>query len=179
MNIISLWLPVLVSAGVVWICSALVWTVLPWHKKDYSKTNDEEAVRAALKGNSPGMYMVPYCKDPASQAAAREKYEEGPNALITVAPNGWPQMGGKLVMSFFYNLLVGIVCAYFVSRTLAPDAEYLAVFRIAGAVAFCSYGLAYIQESIWFFKPWSLTAKSLFDALLYGMLTGGVFGWLA
>ena len=178
MSIISLWLPVLVSAGIVWICSALVWTILPWHKKDYSKTNDEEAVRAALKGNSPGLYMVPHCTDPASQAAAKDKYEEGPNAFITVAPNGWPKMGGKLAMSFAYNVLVGIVCAYFVTRTLTADADYLAVFRIAGTVAFCSYGLAYFQDSIWFSRPWSLTAKTLFDSLLYGMLTGGVFGWL-
>ena len=61
----------------------------------------------------------------------------------------------------------------------APDADYLALFRIAGATSFTAYGIAYLQDSIWFGRPWSITAKNLFDALIYGMLTGGAFGWLA
>ena len=87
-------------------------------------------------------------------------------------------MGGKLAMRFGYNVLVGVVCAYFVSRTLVPDAEYLAIFRISGAVAFTAYGMAYVQDSVWFGRPWSTTLKTFFDALIYAALTGGVFGWL-
>ena len=83
------------------------------------------------------------------------------------------------MMSFLYNVFVGILCAYFVSRTVAPDASYLAVFRVAGTTAFIAYGIAYIQDSIWFGRPWSLTAKTTFDSLLYALATGGAFGWLA
>ncbi len=108
----------------------------------------------------------------------RKKFEEGPVAFITVLPSGAPTMGSKLVMMFVYNILVAIVCAYFVSRTAAPDADYLAIFRIAGTVAFTAYGMAYVQESIWFGRPWSATAKNFLDALIYGLLTGGAFGWL-
>ena len=172
-------MPILVSAVLVWIASALVWTVLPWHKKDYSKTNDEEAVRAAIKGLSPGLYSVPHCSDQAQMEAARPRLEEGPVAFITVAPNGWPAMGGRMAQSFLYYVLVGIICAYVVTRTLGADADYLTVFRIAGTVAFCSYGLAGIPDSIWFSKPWPFTGKVMFDALLYALLTGGTFGWLA
>ena len=50
MSILDLWMPILVSAAIVWIFSALVWMVFPWHKSDFAKTVDEEAVRAALKG---------------------------------------------------------------------------------------------------------------------------------
>ncbi len=50
MGIIDLWLPILVAAVLVWIASALIWTVLPWHKSDFSKTKDEEGIRSALKG---------------------------------------------------------------------------------------------------------------------------------
>jgi hypothetical protein len=82
-------------------------------------------------------------------------------------------------MMFAYNLLVAILCAYFVSRTAAPGADYLAIFRIAGAVAFIAYGVAYVQESVWFGRPWGATMKTFLDALIYGSLTGGVFGWLA
>ena len=88
-------------------------------------------------------------------------------------------MGPKLLMSFVYYLLVGVLCAYFVTRTVVPGGDYLDVFRVAGTTAFAAYGIAYVQDSIWFGRAWSLTAKSLLDALLYGLVTGGAFGWLA
>ena len=47
-----------------------------------------------------------------------------------------------------------------------------------GEVAFVGYGLALWEISIWYRRGWALTLKSNFDALLYGLLTGGVFGWL-
>ena len=56
---------------------------------------------------------------------------------------------------------------------------YLQVFRVAGTTAFAAYGMAYIQESIWFGRPYSVTAKNLLDALLYAVVTAGAFGWLS
>ena len=50
MGIFSLWQAILASAVGVWLLSALVWMVFPWHKSDFSRTGDEEAVRAALGG---------------------------------------------------------------------------------------------------------------------------------
>ena len=181
MNIIDLWLPILVSAVIVFFASAVVWTVLKWHDSDYRKTADEEAVRAALRGAAPGMYTVPHAMTEAERKdpALKQKFIDGPQAYITVVPNGVPQMGGKLIASFVYNIFVGVLCAYFVSRMLAPDASYLQVFRMSGTVAWVAYGIAYIQESIWFGRPWIATVKSLGDALIYSLLTGGTFGWLA
>ncbi len=180
MGILELWVPILVSAIVVFVMSALVWTVLPWHKSDFKKIGDEEAVRAALKGSEPGLYLLPYHMDPAElkNEAVAQKYKEGPLGYITIVPSELPNMPPKLIMSFIFNILVGILCAYFVTRTLSADAEYLEVFRIAGTTAFVAYGVGYIQESIWFGRPWSVTAKSFLDSLLYALLTGGVFGWL-
>lgn len=179
MTIMSLWQPILVSAVLTFIAGAVIWMIMPWHKTDWQKTADEEDVRAALKSTDPGMYTVPNCnpaqfKDPEMQ----QKFKDGPQAFITIVPNGIPQMGGKLLLMFVYNLLVAILCAYFVSRTASPDADYLGIFRIAGTVAFTAYGFAYIQESIWFGRSWSLTGKTFLDALIYGLLVGGAFGWL-
>lgn len=181
MTIMTLWMPILVSAIVAFMAGSVIWMFMPWHKTDWSKTPDEEAVRGALNGATPGMYSVPNCPDQAQfkEPEMQKKFIDGPQAFITVVPTGLPNMGPKLAMMFGYNLIVAIVCAYFVSRTLAPGADYLAVFRIAGAVAFVAYGMAYVQESVWFGRSWSLTAKTFLDALIYGVLTGGVFGWLA
>ena len=62
-------------------------------------STDEEAVRAALKGNAPGFYLLPYCTDPAElkNEDVKQKFEEGPLAYITVLPNGLPTMGKQLV----------------------------------------------------------------------------------
>ena len=35
-----------------------------------------------------------------------------------------------------------------------------------------------ISESIWKGQSWSTTLKFVFDGLVYGLLTAGVFGWL-
>jgi hypothetical protein len=181
MTIMTLWLPILVSAVIVFIAGSVIWMAMPWHRTDWNKTADEDAVRAALRSTSPGMYSVPNVRERADFAdpEVKQKLEDGPQAFITVVPAGMPQMGGKLLMMFGYNLVVAIVCAYFVSRTLVSGADYLAVFRVSGAVAFVAYGMAYVQESIWFGRDWSMTVKSFLDALIYAMLTGGVFGWLA
>ncbi|MGI9224120.1 MAG: hypothetical protein ACR2QX_06550 [Woeseiaceae bacterium] len=181
MTILALWLPILVSAVFVFLVSAVIWMAMPWHKSDFSKTSDEEGVRSALRGHAPGFYLLPYCIDPKElkDPEVQKKFVEGPQAYITVLPNGVPQMGPKMAMSFIYYVFVGIICAYILSRTVGPDASYLTVFRITGTAAFIAYGIAYIQDSIWFGRPWSITAKSLFDALIYALLTGGAFGWLA
>lgn len=181
MTIATLWLPILVSAVIVFVASALVWMVLPWHRTDFRKTPDEEKIRDALRGLDPGTYMVPYCSSSKDleDPAMREKLSSGPLAYITVGRHGPPNMTPRLVQSFLFYLVVGVACAYVVSRTVSPAADYLQVFRVAGTTAFLAYGVACIQESIWFSRPWALTAKNLLDALIYGLLTGGAFGWLA
>lgn len=181
MTTLTLWLPILVSAIATFIAGAVIWMAMPWHKGEWRKTPDEEAVRSALKGCPPGMYSVPNCPDSAAynDPEMQQKFIDGPQAFITVVPSGLPTMGGKLVSMFAYNLLVGILCAYIVRLTLTAGADYLTVFRISGTVAFIAYGVAYIQESIWFGRSWAATGKTFLDALIYSLLTGGVFGWLA
>lgn len=181
MGIIDLWLPIVVSAAVVFLASAAVWMFLKWHNSDWHRTADEEAVRRVLSGSAPGVYLVPYVMDPGAikDPEVAKKYVDGPQAYITVVPNGIPSMGGKLFGTFIFYLFVGVLCAYILTRTTGPDAGYLTVFRITGTVAWIAYGVAYIQDSVWFGKPWSITVKNLIDALIYGLLTAGIFGWLA
>lgn len=181
MTIMTLWLPIIVSAVVTFIAGAVIWMAMPWHKGEWQQTPDEEAVRAALKDCPPGMYTVPNCNDRAKfdSPEMQKKFVDGPQGYITIMPSGVPKMGGKLVMMFGYNLVVAVICAYMVSRTLAPGADYLTLFRVSGTVAFIAYGMAYVQESVWFGRRWASTGKTFLDALIYSLLTGAVFGWLA
>lgn len=152
---------------------------LPHHKKDWKGLPNEDAARNALKGAAPGLYMIPFAHGPDAMKdpVVQKKLQEGPLAFVTVRPPGQISMAPMLVQSFLFYIVVGIVVAYLTSRTLAPGAEYLTVFRVAGTTAWIAYGFAVIHESIWFGRPWSSTVKTLGDGLLYALLTAGVFGW--
>jgi hypothetical protein len=108
----------------------------------------------------------------------QEKLAKGPVAFITVMPSGPMTMGKSLVLWFLYSVLVSVFAAYVTSRAVSPGDPYLAVFRFAGVTAFAGYGLALLQNSIWWARKWSATLKSVFDALLYALVTAGTFGWL-
>jgi len=181
MQILAFWLPILVSAVVLFFASAAIWMAFKWHDSDFRKADNEDAVRAALSGSAPGVLMLPYCKDAEEfkDPDVQKKYIDGPQGYITIVPNGLPTMGGKFLRTIAYYIFVGALCAYFLVMTGSQDAEYLDIFRITCTVAWIAYGIAYIQDSIWFGRPWSITIKNLLDALIYGLLTGGVFGWLA
>ena len=180
MSILDLWLPIVAATLACFFMSSAIWVLFKWHNSDYRRAEREEDVRAALKGSTPGYYMLPYCVDYAEMAKdeMQQKFKDGPIAYITVAPNGLPAMGPRMISMALYFLLVSVVCAYLVTRTLGADAEYLSVFRIAGTVAFIANGIAVIPESIWFSRPWSMTLKNILDALIYALITGGIFGWL-
>jgi len=67
-----------------------------------------------------------------------------------VLPNGQMQMGSSLMQWFVYCIVVGVFAAYVASRALEPGAHYLSVFRFVGTVAAAGYGLAFLQNSIWY-----------------------------
>ena len=178
--LLSLWLPILLSAVVVFVISSLVHMVLKWHASDYSALANEDAVRDAIRaGNpTPGRYVVPHCadmKDMAGEAMVK-KYREGPVGHFTLGPNGAPNMGKFLGQWFILNLIVAAVAAFLASRIYGMDAR--AAAKLTGAVTFIAYGFGTLQESIWMMRPWSGSAKYLLDAALYALGSGLVFLWL-
>jgi hypothetical protein len=178
----ALWLPILVSAVIVFVASSLVHMVLPWHKSDYPKLPGEDAFRAAVGPMKlpAGDYMVPRARDNADMATPEfnEKLKEGPVMILTVLEPGPWKMGSNLAQWFVFLLVVGVFAAYVAGRALGEGAHYLAVFRFAGVTAFCCYVLGVWPISIWYKRGWILAIKTTFDGLIYGLLTGGVFGWL-
>ena len=179
-SIVSLWLPIVLSAVAVFVLSSMVWMVFPWHKKDFSGLPDEPRAREALKGATPGLYTVPHAAERADFQTPehKDKLEEGPVAFVTVMRRGTPSMAKNLIQWFVWSLVVGFTAAYIASRTLDAGADYLRVFQVVGTVAWMGYSWAYVQEGIWFGKPWGYVTKQLFDGLLYALVTAGFFGWL-
>jgi len=155
---------------------------LGYHRNDFRKLPREDEVMAALRpfDIAPGDYAIPCAgsmaamKDP----AFAQKMKEGPVAFMTVAPSGPPSMGSSLVLWFLYSILVSIIAAYIAGSALHRGEPYLHVFRFAGCTAFTGYAVALLHDSIWYRRSWVTTLRYMFDGLVYGLLTAGIFGWL-
>lgn len=180
--VLSLLIPIVVSAVFVFIASSIIHMATPFHKNDIKKFPNEDAVRSALRplNLAPGDYGVPM---PASTKEMgtpefQQKFREGPVAFITVRPSGKMSMTGSLVQWFIYSLVVSLFAGYVAGVALGPGAEYLKVFQISGAVAFTGYALALVQFSIWYGRSWTTTVRAVIGGLVYALLTAGTFGWL-
>ena len=180
--IMSLWIPILLSAVIVFVVSSIIHMLLPYHRKDFGKVPSEDQVMDALRPFNipPGDYVIPNAASPEAMKSPEfvEKANRGPVAFMTVMPNGIPGMGKSLVQWFLYCAAVSFFAAYIAGRALGPSVEYLSVFRFVGATAFMGYAVALWQNSIWYRRPWSTTLKSTFDGLVYALFTAGTFGWL-
>jgi hypothetical protein len=180
--VLSLWLPILLSAVLAFVVSSVVHMVLTYHRTDFGKIPDEDGVMEAMRnvGIPPGEYVIPCAGSPEVMKSPefRQKTEKGPVAFLTVLPSGPPAMGRSLIEWFLYCIVVSVFAAYVSGRALESGASYLAVFRFAGVTAFLGYALALWQNSIWYKRAWSTTLKSTFDGLLYALVTAGTFAWL-
>ncbi|MDZ7267731.1 MAG: hypothetical protein ONB48_16080 [candidate division KSB1 bacterium] len=178
----ALWLPILLSAVLIFIVSSIIHMALPWHKNDYRKVPNEARVMEALRPFAlpPGDYMMPRATsmNEARSPEFADKLKKGPVMVFTVLPAGQMAMGSSLLQWFLYSIVVNLFAAYVASRALSAEAGYLQVFRFVGTTAFLGYAVALWQMSIWYKRSWTTTFKTTVDGLLYALLTAGVFGWL-
>jgi hypothetical protein len=181
-GLLQLWLPIVLSAVIVFVVSSIIHMASPWHKNDYPRVPNEDQLRNAIRPLAipPGDYMVPR---PTSREEMRspqfaEKVNQGPNMVLTVLPNGPWSMKRNLTLWFLYAVVVSVFAAYVAGRALPAGSLYLAVFRFVGTTAFIGYSVALWQMSIWYRRSWTITVKATIDGLIYALLTAGTFGWL-
>ena len=174
----ALWLPILVSAAIVFVASMILWMTPFWHRSDHGKLPDETSVLDALVSAKSGQYIVP-CVDwgklPPDEKGAMEAR---PMALMYVRNPAQFNFVKGLGQYFVYAIVVAIFVAYVTGRARGAGTPSPEVFRFAGTVGFLPYGFRSVTDSIWYGKPWHVTFKEMIDGLLYGLLMGGVFGWL-
>jgi len=180
-TILELWLPILLSAIVVFVAASIVWMFLPHHKNDWRQMPDEDAVINALRGQSVdhGQFYFPHCKtrEQMKDPEVQKKLKEGP-AGVLILRHGPPNMGASMAQYFIYCLAVSVLVAYVAGRGVAPGSAYLDVFQVAGAAAILGYSAALIPSAIWLGRSWSSVFKEVIDGVVYGLLTAGIFGWL-
>src|SRR3989442_4166245 len=104
----ALWLPILLSAIIVFVASSIMHMVLPYHRSDYQRLPDEDKLLAALRaaGLKRGLYIFPFGTHKEMKSPALiEKYKQGPVGMLTVLPSGPPAMP-KFVVLFSILVLV-------------------------------------------------------------------------
>jgi hypothetical protein len=178
----ALWMPILLSAVIVFVASSILHMVLPYHKSDYRKLPEEDRVVDALRaaGVTPGpVYHFPHTthKDMKSSEVV-EKFKRGPIGLLTVMPSGPPAMGKYLGLWFVYCVVVSILVAIVAGTTLSPGTRYPVVFHLTALTALLGYAVGHLQDSIWKGQAWGVTFKHVVDGFIYALLTAGTFGWL-
>ena len=180
----ALWIPIVLSAVVLFVVSSIVHMgidlVIPWHKNDYAKVPQEDAVMSALRpfALAPGDYMLPRADSMADMRSAEfmEKLNKGPKIIMTVMPNGMFGMGRNLGLWFVYLLGVNVFAAYVAGRALHPGADSLSVFRFIAATAFLGFSAALWQGWIWYQRSLGTVIRSTIDGFVYALIAGVIFG---
>lgn len=178
----TLWLPILVSAVIVFIAGNVLWMALPfWHRKDYSRAGNDQAFIDAAKPLKSGMYIFPFIADYKTMTPERraELAAQPAGYMLIRNPNSF-NFGATLAGYFIYTLLVSAIVAYLAGMVMGPGQPYMRVFRFvatAGMLAW-AFGAGHISDSLWYGKPWSVTIKTIVDGIIFGLLMGGTFGWL-
>jgi hypothetical protein len=176
----QLWLPIVVSALLVFFVSAATHMLVPYRLREWGRVEGQDAIRAALQGVAPGLYAFPLPVDAKDRGKPEElaRWSAGPSGWISLVPSAPFSMGRNLGLSLVVNLLVSAVAAYLASRSLTGPYHYGTVFRLVGTVGFVAYAVGPAYEAIWYWKPWKSIAMGTIDALLYGAVMAGSFGWL-
>lgn len=181
-SVTQLWLPILLSAVLVFVASSIIHMALGYHRHDYKSLSREDDVMNAMRpfNLEPGDYCMP---KPGSMAALKEpefqkKWKQGPVMFFTVMPHGEMGMGAQFVGWFLYSVFIGAVAAYVTGIAYGPGTGYMQIFRMASTVGFIGYAGSLPQYSIWYKRSWRTTLVAMFDGLIFGMLTAGALGWL-
>jgi hypothetical protein len=181
-SLASLWLPILLSAVIVFVASSIIHMATPWHRGEYGSVPDQDAVMKALRPFAipPGDYMMPRANSMKAMQEPEfvEKQRQGPVVVMTVLPNGPGSMTRPLAQWFLFLVVVSFFAAYVASHAVPAGAPYLEIFRIVGATSFVAYTFAYWPMRIWYRRALRTTVTATIDGLLYACLTAGVFGWL-
>ena len=182
-SLLELWLPILLSAVLIFLASSVLHMVLPLHKKDFQKLPGEAAIADAIRAQNvaPGDYVFP-CPQSMQEMASpeiMEQYQQGPVGFVTLMPVGPPAIGKSLIQWFLYTIVVTVLVGYLATIANKPaGANFAEIFRFTMTAAFVCYGFSYAPNSIWKGSSWSSTARFVFDGLIYSCLTGAAFGWL-
>jgi hypothetical protein len=181
-SLAALWLPIVLSTVFVFIASAIIHMVMPWHKSDFAGVPGEEGFRRAVGPmNIPqGDYVVPHCTDMKDMGTPEYKARlaEGPVLIMTVRRNAEISMAPMFIGWTLAIVVASVIVACVAATAMGTGADTQRVWHITGLTALGIYGFGGWPESIWYGRKWSTAIKNTFDAAIYAVVTALTFGWM-
>ncbi len=175
--LLSLALPIVLSAVALFFASFLSWMVFPFHKGDWRKLDrEDDFLRGARDcGLQPGSYMFPGCnsKQEMSSPEYKAKMEAGPSGIMTVF--GKMNMGRNLGLTFVYFLVVSFCLAYLSTLAIKPGADFMTVFRFVSTAGLLTFLSAIVLHAIWFH---SRIVGHILESIAFAAIIGGIFAAL-
>src|SRR3982074_3293251 len=121
-SLLSLWLPILLSAVIVFLASSVIHMTPLWHAGDFPKLPREADLLNALRPFAipPGDYFIPRATGRQDLRSPQflEKMKQGRAEGLTVMPNGPISMGRRRAQWCRLLIGVGVLVPYIASRTL-------------------------------------------------------------
>ena len=179
-SLASLWLPIVVSAVIVFLASCIIHMFLPFHRSDFEKLPQEDQVLDTLRSlNIPsGQYGSPHAIPPRDEAAGIPgKAQAGTRAFPHLAPGADPGWEIPLLQWFIYLLVISLFAAYLAHIVIAAGAPYPAVFRFICVAALMAYSLGHAHQSIWYRQRWRKTVNYFIDGLMMRVTSGSSAGF--
>ncbi len=173
--LVSLLVPVALSAVALFFASFLSWMILQLHEKDWRKLAREEELMNALRPLDipPGNYMFPRTENPKDQQSPefQAKWEAGPRGVVTFFDK--VSMGANLGLTFVYFLVAAFCLAYLATLALPAGAPFMQVFRFVTTAAFMTFFAAIVPHAVWFKCR---IVGHLVESIAYAALVGAIFG---
>jgi hypothetical protein len=175
--LLSLALPIGLSAVALFFASFLSWMVLQLHKDDWRKLAKEDDFLATVKKcDIPvGSYMFPKanCNADMQSEEFQKRWATEPHGLLTILPN--VNMGQNLGLTFMYFLAVSVGLGYLASLACPPGADFISVFRFVFVAGFMTFLAAIVAHAIWF-RP--RIVGHVIESVAYAAITATLFAVL-
>lgn len=182
--LVTLWLPILLSAAAVWVLSIIFGMPFLHHKHDWVglAPHEEDAFMEFLRTSSikPGNYLFPdfRTREAMETEKVKKALQGGPVGHLSV----WKTpltMGDKLVGTFVVHLVVSIFIAY-LARVAIPasgPAGFAKVFQVAATAGILAYCFSTIPSALWWGSSKRTIVANVFDGVVFGLVIGAIFAW--
>ncbi len=180
-ELFGLWMPIAASTVALFFASFVAWVVIGHHNPDWQELPNEAETAGRIKNcDLPvGRYIFPCARTKADMenASKQELIANGPWGTINIW-SGQPSMGRNMALTFMFYLVANIFIAYLATLALEPGAGFSQVFQVTGTAAILAHCFAFMPNAIWFGVPKRAIVMDVLDGIVYGLLTGAIFGGL-
>ncbi len=164
---------------VLFVWSFCAWVVLPLHSSSIKAIPNEDAFMSMMQQSAMSKSVYIFPSNPgmkADEAAAtvwQEKMRRGPTGMLMYNPGGEdPMMTGQMVVGFILDVLSALLAAWFLARSTAVAASYMARVAYCGMLGIFVSVFEHLMNWNWMGTPTDFTTGLIVDSIISWILAG-------